>query len=91
MAYNETPTDWIAMFLKNREARIKFVKTDRKEEDAPTMEEVLNPDSVKLIEEAGKRFVKYVAITVVVTAAAIKVADTLSEIAVKKTKSADKE
>lgn len=91
MAYNETPTDWIAMLFNNREARVRFVKTDRKEDDAPTMEEVLNPDSVKLIEEAGKRFVKYVAITVAVTAAAIKVADTLSEIAVKKTKSADKE
>jgi hypothetical protein len=90
MAYNETPTDWTAM-LKNREARIRFVKTKDKPEDDLTaaMDEVFNEDSTRLIEETGKRLIKHFAIAMVITVGAIKVIDTLGDIAVKKTKSAD--
>lgn len=77
--------------FKNREFRIRVAKTDEgvNEETTPTLEQVLNPDSVQLIEETGNRFVKNLAITVVAVVAAVKIIDTLSEIAVKKTKSAD--
>jgi hypothetical protein len=77
--------------FKNREARVRFVKTSRREDDNVEVEDVVNPENIKLIEEATNRIVKRVAITAVGVFAAIKVIDTLSEIAVKKTKSADKE
>lgn len=82
-----------AVLLKNREVRIKLEKTKKKKEDEESLpvEEVLNPDTVKLVEETGKRWLKYVAATVVVTVAAIKVIDVLGDIAVKKTASADNE
>lgn len=75
--------------FKNRELRIRVAKPEEADQPLPTMEQVINPDSIQLIEEAGERFVKRLAITVVAVVAAIKLADTLSEIAVKKTKSAD--
>ncbi len=77
--------------FKNREFRVRLAKTDNNEETAPTLEEVLNPDSAKLIEEAGKRLVKYTTIAIGAIIVTAKLADTLSEIAVKKTKSADKD
>lgn len=78
--------------FKNRELRVRIANTN-KDVNAPTtvVDEPLNPDTVKLIEETGNRFVKRLALTVVAVVVAIKVADTLGEIAVKKTKSADSE
>lgn len=75
--------------FKNREVRIQVAKKNDDNVDAPTLKEVLTPDSAKLIEETGRKMMKNLAITVVAVVAAIKLADTLSEIAVKKTKSAD--
>lgn len=82
-----------AVLLKNREVRIRLEKAKKKKEDEESLpvEEVLNPDTVKLVEETGKRWLKYIAATVVVTVAAIKVIDVLGDIAVKKTASADNE
>lgn len=76
--------------FKNREARIRFVKPD-KDQAAPGEDKVLHPETVKLITERSKEVVKYVALAVVGTYAAVKAIDTLSQIAVKKTKSADNE
>lgn len=56
---------------------------------SPTETRKLHPDSVKLIAERSKDVVKVVALAVVGTYAAVKTIDTLSQIAVKKTKSAD--
>jgi hypothetical protein len=82
-----------AVFLKNKEARIKIVKTKKEDNDEalPTVNEILNPDTVAQIEETGKRWLKYIATTVVVTVGAIKVIDVLGDIAVKRTPSADNE
>jgi hypothetical protein len=79
----------LAMFKpKPREARIRFEKIE-KDEDAPAKEKIFTEDAVKLITERGKDAVKFIAIAVVSTYATIKIIDTASQIAVKKTKSAD--
>ena len=70
--------------FNNREIRIKMVKTPDTQ-PSPTMATVLNPDSVQLIEDAGRRFVKQVAVCVVATVGAIVVIDHLGEIAEKLT------
>lgn len=76
--------------LNNREFRIRTVKTPKKNEDPTSGEDkIIHPETVKLIVERGKEAVKYVALTAVGVYATIKVVDTLSQIAVKKTKSAD--
>lgn len=77
--------------LKNRELRIKMSKAPRNEDDNPITEEIINPESAKLIEETGRKLIKHFAVTVVTVVVVIKAIDTLSEIAVKKTKSADNE
>lgn len=77
--------------LGHRELRIRTVNTKKIDNAPTTVDEPLNPDTVKLIEETGIRFVKRLVITVVAAVVAIKVIDTLGEIAVKKTKSADNE
>lgn len=75
----------------NREARIRFVRSDKNKDTSPVEVSVLRPETVKLIAERGKEVAKYVGITVVGVYAAVKTIDTLSKIAVKKTKSADNE
>lgn len=78
--------------MLNREFRIRAVKTKKNaEEPTPGEDKILHPDSVKLIIEQGKKSMKYAALTVVGVYAAFKTIDTLSQIAVKKTKSADNE
>ena len=77
--------------FKNREVRIRLANTNKATTDETTVTDSLNPDTVKLIEETGNRIVKRVAITVVSVMAAAAVLHTLSEIAIKKTKSADNE
>jgi hypothetical protein len=81
MAYNETPTDWTAMF-RNREIRIKLAKTP-KGETTPTFEKYVDIDIEKVV--------KQLAIGVGIGIATFKVIDILGEIIVKKTKSADDE
>ena len=75
--------------FKKRTVQVSFPK---KAEDSTSGEDkFLHPETVKLISERGKDVVKFVAITVVGAYAAIKTIDTLSQIAIKKTKSVDQE
>ena len=77
---------------KNKRAvQVTFVKTDKNENSTPGEDKVIHPDTVKLIAERSMEVVKYVAITMVGVYATVKTIDTLSQIAVKKTKSADNE
>jgi hypothetical protein len=80
-----------AMF-KNKEFRVKMVDTKKETEDtAPvTIEERIGTASNELIAEIAKDILKRTAIVVGGVIVAIKIVDTLGEIAVKKTKSADK-
>lgn len=74
---------------KNKRAvQVSFVRTDDKN-TSPEEDQILRPETVKLIAERTKEVAKYVALTAVGAYAAIKTIDTLSQIAVKKTKSAD--
>ena len=71
--------------FKNHEFRIRVAKKNENDTPIPTIQEVLNPESIQLIEEAGRKLVKNLAVTVTVVVVAIKLVDTLSEIAVKRT------
>jgi len=65
----------------------KLVKTPKDQDDAVDIQtELIKPETVIQIEESGKRLVKYTAMTIFAAVAALKVIDTLGEIAVKKTK-----
>jgi hypothetical protein len=72
-----------------RAVQVSFVKTD--ENSAPAEDKLLRPETVALITEKTKEVTKVLAITVVGVYAAFKTIDTLSQIAIKKTKSADNE
>lgn len=72
-----------------RSINVSFAKTPQT--DAPGEDKFLHPDTVKLIAERSKEAVKIIALTAVGVYAAVKTIDTLSQIAVKKTKSADNE
>lgn len=74
---------------KQRSLRISLDKDDRNGKTAPGEDKVLRPETVQLISEKSKEVAKYVALTAVAAYAAVKTIDTLSKIAVKKTKSAD--
>jgi hypothetical protein len=72
--------------FKKHEFRVKMVKTPKDEDGTDvTLDDVLNPDSVRLIEEAGQRFVKRTVIMIAGTAVALKVVDILGDIVVSKT------
>jgi cobalamin biosynthesis protein CbiG len=71
-----------------RSLRISVVKDD-KAKTAPAEDKELRPETVQLVAEKSKEVAKYVALTAVAAYAAVKTIDTLSKIAVKKTKSAD--
>lgn len=73
---------------KKRVVQISLGKTDDKK-STPDEDKYLRPETVKLIAERSKEVAKYVALTAVGAYAAVKTIDTLSQIAVKKTKSAD--
>lgn len=77
--------------FKNRAIQIQAVKPKKNEDSASGESKILHPDSVKLIAERSKDVVKYTALAVIGAYAAIKTIDTLSQIAVKKTKSADQD
>jgi hypothetical protein len=80
------------MFGKNkkRAVQVSIVKTD-KNDTASDESKILHPETVKLLTEQGKQIVKYVALVAVGAYATAKTIDTLSQIAIKKTKSADEE
>ena len=73
---------------KKRAVQVSFVKTDEPK-PAPAEDKFLRPETVELITEKTKEVAKVVALTVIGTYAAFKTIDTLSQIAIKKTKSAD--
>jgi hypothetical protein len=80
------------MFKKTkRSVQVSFVKTPQTDDTTPGENKFFHPDNVKLIAERSKEVVKVVALTAVGVYAAVKTIDTLSQIAVKKTKSADNE
>jgi hypothetical protein len=76
---------------KQRAIRISLDKTDNDGKTKPGEDKILRPETVQLIAERSKDVAKYVALTVVTAYAAVKTIDTLSKIALKKTKSADQE
>lgn len=70
----------------------RLVKNPKKNQDSdPTMADAIGESSARLVNELAKDFVKYAAGAVAGAVVLYKVADTLSQIAVKKTKSADNE
>lgn len=75
----------------NRELRIRTVSTKKADNDSTVVNEPLNPETIKLIEETGSRFIKRAVATVAVAVVAVKVLDILGDVIVKKTKSADNE
>lgn len=79
------------MFKKHAITVSMSKKPSNGKDASPDDGKIIHPDTVKLIAERSKEVVKFIAITAVGAYAAIKAIDTLSEIAVKKTKSADNE
>lgn len=75
--------------FKNKSALITFNPDKFKQE--PTVDEKLSPEKVNLIAEKTKEVAKFVAVTAVAAYAVVRTIDTISQIAVKKTKSADNE
>jgi hypothetical protein len=73
------------------EVRIRFAnsKDDKDARTTKPVDEFVSPEALKNIEETAKRVVKNVALTVGAAVLAYKVVDTLSQIAVKKTRSGD--
>lgn len=80
------------MFRK-RVIQVSVVKTSPKktEDSDPTMTSAIGESSARLVNELAKDFVKYASGAVVGAVVVYKFVDTLSQIAVKKTKSADNE
>jgi hypothetical protein len=76
---------------QKRGIRITLDKTKKTENSTPGENEIIHPQTVKLIAERSKEVVKYVALTAIGAYAAFKAIDTVSQIAIKKTKSADQE
>lgn len=74
---------------KKRAIKISLDRENGKSSN-PTDEPFIRPETVKLAAEKTKEVAKFLAITAVGAYAAIKAIETLSEIALKKTKSADK-
>lgn len=78
--------------FKRRAIQVSVVKTSPKkgeDSETPTMASAIGESSARLVNELAKDFVKYAAGAVVGVIVIAKAADTLSQIAVKKTKSAD--
>lgn len=82
------------MFFKNKSVLVTYdpKSFDKKQKDTESVKDkFLRPDQVALITEKTKEVTKFIALAVIGTYAAVKTIDTVSQIAVKKTKSADKE
>jgi hypothetical protein len=68
----------------------RLVKTPKKTETSdPTMADTIGESSARLVTELAKDFVKYATGAVVAGVVLYKAADTVSQIVIKKTKSAD--
>jgi hypothetical protein len=76
------------MLGRTPKVQVTFPKKDDKKA-TPDEDKFLRPETVKLIAERSKDVAKYIALTAVGAYAAFKTIDTLSQIAIKKTKSAD--
>jgi hypothetical protein len=81
------------MFGKNKKHAIQIglVTEDKSKDPTAANDPFIRPETVKLAAEKTKEIAKFVAVTAVAAYAAITVVDTLGKIALKKTKSADKE
>lgn len=78
--------------FKKRNVQITFpIKPDGNDDFESPVDDVLIADKILAAEQAVINVVKFTAITVTAVAVTLKLADTLSQIAVKKTKSADPE
>lgn len=80
------------MFFKNKSVLVTYdPKLDKKQKDSTAEDKILRPETVNLVAEKTKEVAKYVALIAVGAYATVKAIDTVSQIAVKKTKSADNE
>lgn len=80
--------------FKKKAVQITFVDKPKNQKATDTITEethILHPETVKAIAEHGKTVVKHIAIAAIGVYAAVKAIDTVSQIAVKKTKSADQD
>lgn len=78
--------------FKKRAVQVSLVdKPKGAKNDNPDDGKKLQPETVAAIADRAKEVVKHVSIAVVGVYAAFKTIDTLSQIAIKKTKSADQE
>lgn len=75
---------------KQRAVQLTYVP-NASSKSTPDEDKELKPETVNLIAEKTKEVAKFVAITAVAAYAAVRTIDTLSQIAVKKTKSGDNE
>jgi hypothetical protein len=72
---------------KKRSVQVTLVKTPKTGE--PDEDKKIHPDTVNLVTEKTKDVVKFLALTAIVAYGAVKAIDTMSEVVIKKTKSAD--
>jgi hypothetical protein len=78
--------------FKKKAVQVTFVDQPRKAESStPEKTTSISPETVTLITERAKEVAKFVGLVVIGTYAAIVAIDTVSQIAIKKTKSADNE
>jgi len=78
--------------MKRFAFQTRLVRTSKKTEGSdPTMTTAVGESSARLVTELAKDFTKYAAGAIVGAIVIYKAADTLSQIVVKKTKSADNE
>jgi hypothetical protein len=75
---------------KKRALKITLDHEDKSKGSTAQDEPFIRPETVKLAAEKTKEIAKFVAITAVGAYAAIKTIETISEVVLKKTKSADK-
>jgi hypothetical protein len=76
--------------LKRFTIQTRLVRTPKKTDNSdPTMADSIGESSARLVNELAKDFVKYAAGAVLGAVVLYKAADTVSQIVIKKTKSAD--
>ncbi len=76
--------------MKRFAIQTKLVRTPKKEENTdPTVAAAIGESSARLVNELAKDFVKYATGAILGGIVLYKAADTLSQVVVKKTKSAD--
>lgn len=75
---------------KKRALKISLDREDNSKGSTSNDEPFIRPETVKLAAEKTKEIAKFVAITAVGAYAVVKTIETISEVVLKKTKSADK-